>query len=104
MPTSEPSTSQAPETRDLHNEDAETSVAATPTHLSAQTQEETSKPDNNKTGEMGQEEVKEPMESVAASDPPLNPSTIAPQPASLLDQEPLAGQMESLSVSGNTIP
>ena len=53
---------------------------------------------------MGQEEVKEPLESVAASDSALKPSTIAPQSASLLDQEPLAGQMESLSVSGNTMP
>ncbi|OQD87487.1 hypothetical protein PENANT_c005G11487 [Penicillium antarcticum] len=97
--------SQPPETRDLHNnEDVETPVAATLTDLSAQTQEETSKPDNNQTGEMGHEKAKEPLVLVDPSDSAPKSSTTAPQPSSLLDQEPLAGQMESLSISGNTVP
>ncbi|KAJ5297609.1 hypothetical protein N7508_007858 [Penicillium antarcticum] len=105
MSASDLSMSQPPETRDLHNnEDVETPVAATLTDLSAQTQEETSKPDNNQTGEMGHEKAKEPLVLVDPSDSAPKSSTTAPQPSSLLDQEPLAGQMESLSISGNTVP
>ncbi|KAJ5762347.1 uncharacterized protein N7511_005729 [Penicillium nucicola] len=104
MSAPESSTSQSFEKKDPHdNEDVETVVAATPTDPSAQAQEESLNPDNNQPGDMGPEEANEPLGSVSTSKSAPKPLTTAPQPSSLLDQEPPAGQMESLSISGQTM-
>ncbi|KAJ5086600.1 hypothetical protein NUU61_007907 [Penicillium alfredii] len=102
MSTTEPSPSPAPEKRDdqsIH-EDTNGPGATAPTDLSAEVEDDLSKQDNLQPSEMSEEAEKQPqgpgeLSGTIATDAPA----IAQPSTATTSQDPLRGQMESLTVN-----
>ncbi|KAJ5779428.1 hypothetical protein N7457_007148 [Penicillium paradoxum] len=101
MSATESPSSPGPEMRDAHtHEQSETPAAST--ELPTPTQDDHSKRDSSHAGKMSTQGKVEPSADLGPSDPAAMDTTItSPSPA---EQPPLAGQMERLSISGNTTP
>ncbi|KAF3030128.1 hypothetical protein E8E15_011300 [Penicillium rubens] len=103
MSATESPSSPGPETRDVSHIHEDTETPTAPTDLLAQTQDDLAKPDSNQTVQMSAQDTTEPQAVAALADPATMDSPTATQP-SQAEQQQLAGQMERLSVSGNTTP